>query len=117
MTEQARFQQRESDGVQIVEASGEIDISNYEQLRQLLKDVSAKSTGAVVVALNDVTYLDSHTLQVLTDASRRLATNRRRLLVVSPHNTAAGRILRIANLNLAVPIFESMEEALISLRP
>lgn len=116
MTEQASFQLRDADGITIVDAAGEIDVSNFEQLRALVRSIGPDSPAPVIVSFQHVRYLDSHTVEVLVELSKRLNTNRRRLLVVAPAESAAGRILRISNLEIAIPLFESLEEALANAR-
>ena len=54
-------------------------------------------------------------LEALVDLAKRLRTNRRRLLVTAPRDSAAGHILRLTGIELAIEVFESDEEALQSL--
>lgn len=112
MNEQATFRRRDDRGTAIVVASGEIDIANIDQFKSFVSDAARDANGAMVISLEGVSYLDSHTIAALVEFDKRLRTNRRRLIVVAPTKTSAGRILRIASLELVVPICESIDDAL-----
>jgi anti-anti-sigma factor len=116
MTEQATFHVRDADGVPAIEIRGEVDISNCDQFRSFLKTAGGQASPAIVVSLENVLYLDSHALAALVDFSKRLATNRRRLVLVAGRQTPAGKILGISNLGLAIPVCDSVDEALTKAR-
>jgi anti-anti-sigma factor len=92
--------------------SGEIDLANVDQFKAFLADAVKDDNGPLIVVLEKVEYLDSHTLEALVDMSKRLSTNRRRLLVVASAVSPAGRILRTAGIDLAVAIFETQDDAM-----
>jgi anti-sigma B factor antagonist len=79
--------QRGSDGVRVLRASGEIDMSNVDEFRSALGEVVAD--GSCVVDLTDVEYLDSAGLAVLFAYATRLE------VVVNPRLV---RLLTIAGL-------------------
>lgn len=116
MNEQATFRHRGENGIVVVTASGEIDIANIDQFRSYVSTAARDAGSAIVISLESVSYLDSHTLAALVEFDKRLRTNRRRLVVVAPAGTSAGRILRIAGLELVVRVCESLDDALVSLR-
>lgn len=116
MNEQATFRRRDDDGVVVVSASGEIDIANIDQFKSYVSTAAREVDGAIVISLEAVSYLDSHTLAALVEFDKRLRTNRRRLVVVAPSGTSAGRILRIAGLEFAVRVCESLDDAFANLR-
>jgi anti-sigma B factor antagonist len=77
-----------SDGVPVLSASGEIDMSNVDTFRSALGEV-AGSGGSVVVDLTGVEYLDSAGLAVLFAYAHNLE------VVVNPKLV---RLLTIAGL-------------------
>ncbi len=115
MTDQATFRIRERSGVPVVEVTGELDISNVDDLRSFLRELDVENTAAVIFDLEHISYLDSHGLQVLVELNQRLHTTRRQLLVVASRETPPGKLVRAANLHLALKLFESIDEALLSL--
>ena len=117
MNEQATFRRRDERGTAIVVASGEIDIANIDQFKSFVSDAARDANGAMVISLESVSYLDSHTIAALVDFDKRLRTNRRRLIVVAPAQTSAGRILRIARLELVIRVCESLDDAFADLHP
>lgn len=116
MTDQATFQLLEVKGISVVVVGGEVDIANVDQFKQFLTDAAASDRGPLVVSLEKATYLDSHMLEALVEASKRLRTNRRRLLVVAPKETAAGHIMRLTSIELAIETFETLDDALQSVQ-
>ncbi|MBV8280889.1 MAG: STAS domain-containing protein [Candidatus Eremiobacteraeota bacterium] len=111
MTEQATFKLREVEGIPVVDVHGEIDISNIEQFKESLRTASSGEAPALIVKLEHVTYLDSHAIAALVVHGKRLHTIRRRPYVVAGPKSAAGKILGISNVNLAIPLCESIEDA------
>lgn len=69
--------QRSTEGVPVLRASGEIDMSNAETFRSALGQVAGEG-GSFVVDLTGVEYLDSAGLAVLFTYARNLE------VVVSP---------------------------------
>lgn len=112
MTSQAVYQLLPAKGAVVVAVSGEIDLANIDQFRAFVADAAKGDNGPLIVSLEKVEYLDSHTLEALVDISKRLSTNRRRLLVVAPAASPAGRILRTAGIDLAIAIFETHDDAM-----
>jgi anti-anti-sigma factor len=115
MTEQATFQLEAVDGVPLLAVSGEVDLANVGEFKAFVRDAAANSVGPLVVSLAGISYLDSHMLEALVDLAKRLRTTRRRLLVTAPRESAAGHILRLTGIELAIEVFESDEEAIQSL--
>jgi len=117
VNEQATFRRRDERGTAIVVASGEIDIANIDQFKSFVSDAARDANGAMVISLESVSYLDSHTIAAPVDFDKRLRTNRRRLIVVAPAQTSAGRMWRIASLELVIRVCESLDDAFADLHP
>jgi anti-anti-sigma factor len=112
LTDQAQFQLQRVEGTPVLAVSGEIDIANIDEFKSVAADAARADFDRLILSLERVTYLDSHTLEALVDLGKRLQTNRRRLLVVAPKLSPAGRILRTTGLELALALFETVDDAL-----
>jgi anti-anti-sigma factor len=88
--------QRHQDDVAAV-VSGEIDLSNAEEVHLRLEEATRGAT-AVTVDLRAVEYMDSRGVRLLHDLSRRLAADGVPLTVVAPADSIAGEILRLTQL-------------------
>jgi anti-sigma B factor antagonist len=101
----------EREGVSIVTAVGEVDVSTAPKLRQSLHD--QLKAALVVVDLSEVTFLDSTGLGVLVSALRRKreqeAGDAFRLVVSRPQ---VSKVLEVTGLTSVFPIYRTLEEAL-----
>ena len=96
--------------------AGEIDIAVAEHLRVVLDEGIRESTGAYVVDLTDVEFLDSSGVSVFVRARALLGRDERDLVVICPPGPAH-RIFEVAGiLDLLVP-FASRDEAAAALVP
>jgi len=111
MTDQATFQLHEHSGVPVISVTGELDVANIDEFRMFVRDATLPESAAVIVSFERVSYFDSHALEALVELSKRLHTSRRQLRVVAPRESPPGKLLRTANLDLALPLFETVEEA------
>ena len=95
-------------------ATGEIDITNAEQLRDAL--LTALNAGALglVVDLTAVTFLDSAGVTALVRASRRAAATEAtvRLAVTAP---AVLRVLNLVGIDQVIQVHPGVPEAVASL--
>lgn len=98
------------DGVDVVRVGGEVDLTNADAVRAA---VEATRSAAVVLDLSRVAYLDSSGIRAIDRGHRRLAADRRTLLIVAPPETAVDWTFRVAGFKseLLVP---SLEAALAS---
>ena len=99
-------------GVPVVHAVGEIDVSSAPLLRDQLAAIP-ESQPTLVVDLTGVTFLDSTGIGVLVVAQNRSQqTNGKgtlRLVVVHPHIT---KVLEVTGLIAVFSIFSTVDEAL-----
>jgi anti-sigma B factor antagonist len=100
----------ESDGVVVVQLTGELDLYNARAVRDELFAVAARSPDRVVVDLSAVTFIDSTGLGVLIEARTRL-TNRRAFLLAAP-GLETRRALEISGLDRHFVVHDSLDEAL-----
>lgn len=91
--------------VDVILASGELDLSVADQLAGRIDEVR----GAAVVSLEECTYLDSTILTVLVKATKARDGG---LVVVLPLGHRLRRIFEIANVNAILNVAASRDEAL-----
>ena len=116
MTSQAEFLTSEVDGVCVVAIHGEVDIANVEGLRQCLEKAGEERGPGLVVDLTPATYFDSRTIALLADFATKIRVHRQRVALVAPADGFAARILQIAGLPLIVPVLQSADDALNSVK-
>jgi anti-anti-sigma factor len=80
MEEHLRVEVHPVDGFTAVDAAGEIDLATAPELRGALE----RTTGRVVVHLDEVTYLDSSGIAVLVAQQHRLASDDGELVLRRP---------------------------------
>ena len=100
----------ESDGVDIVSLEGEIDLTNADLVREA---VDATTSETVVLDLSAVTFFDSMAISTLAGSQRRLASEERSLVVVSPPATPSAWTLRVAGMDSEI-VCESLDDALVA---
>jgi anti-anti-sigma factor len=87
---------------------GEIDIATSSQLRLALDEAIRRSTGAFVLDLCDVEFLDSSGLSVLLRAQATLARETRALAIVCPPGPGpVRRLLELAGVDDALILYDS----------
>jgi anti-anti-sigma factor len=109
------FEVRVIDGVPVVSAPEEIDISNAEQFRSAL--LSAASTDpTIVVDLSSTEYCDSSGLNVLVRSLRRAQTGGGEVRLVAT-TQAVQRILNVTGVGRIFPVYANVEDALAKRSP
>lgn len=116
MTDQARFVTETVDGVGVVTITGEVDIANVAQLKLCLEKVIDERGSGLVVDLTKTSYFDSRTIALLADSATKMRVQRQRIALVAPASGFAAKILQIAGLPLIVPAFQSVSEAIDSVK-
>ena len=99
------------DGVPVVAAPAEIDITNADELRSALLRVAAAGPGTVVVDMTQTQFCDSSGLHTLIAAHRRARAEAREVLLVIPRTTVL-RVFAITGMDTVIPNFASLDEAL-----
>ncbi len=94
--------------VTYVRATGEIDLSNAEDLAAPLLSADAWQGGPIVVDLAEVPFMDSSGLRVLLSAVRDLGP--RLAVVVRPHSPIEN-LLDLAQLRDRVPAYATADDA------
>src|SRR5579872_6519433 len=116
MKEHGRFEVQQTEGFPLVDVSGEVDLTNVEQLEATLEQAAHADRGAVIVSLQNASYFDSRTIHALLRFADRLSVNRQQLMLVAPRAGSAGKILKIAGLTEVLPVYESADQAAAALQ-
>jgi anti-anti-sigma factor len=100
-------------GVAVVRLSGDLDLTTVEIVRARLDGV-ADGVGAKLVAdLSELRFVDSAGVHLLFTLAGR--ASHAALAFVVPVESPSWRVLQIAGLPLAAPVFATLDEALASL--
>ena len=108
----AQIDVRMEDGTPVVTPSGDLDLSNAVRFLETLERVAADAQGLIVVVLDRVSYFDSQGVRAVLRAQQRLAASRVRLAAVAPAGSMVRRLIEVAGLGTAVPLFDTVPEAL-----
>ena len=106
-----RFPFEMVDGVPVVAAPEEIDITNAPELRSALLEAAAHGHGTIVADLSQTQFCDSSGLHTLLAAHKRATAAGGDMLLVLPGN-AVLRVFTITGVDRIIPNFTSLEEAL-----
>ncbi len=98
-------------GVPVVAAPDEIDITNAAGLRAALLEAAGYGNGTLVVNMSQTRFCDSAGLQALVRAHQRARTEggEVRLVISGAH---IRRILTIAGIDRMIPSFPALDQAL-----
>jgi anti-sigma B factor antagonist len=99
------------DGVPVVSAPEEIDITNAAGLRAALLQAAAPGNGTLVVDMSRTQFCDSAALNVLVRAHKRAQAEGREVLLVIADVTVL-RIFAVTGIDHLIPNFPSLQEAL-----
>lgn len=107
----ARYPHTEINGVPVVAAPAEVDITNAEGLRSALFKAAVDRSGALVVDMTPTQFCDCSGLHTLLAAHKRAqAAGRQVLLVIS--GGAVLRIFTLTGVDQVIPVFTTLAEAL-----
>ena len=103
----------QADGYELLAARGEIDIATSPRLIALLNEAVTDTTGAVIVDLSAVEFMDSTGLALLIRAQRRLSRRGRGFAVVCPEGPVK-RIFELTDMVEKLHVEPSRETAALS---
>ncbi len=109
--ETLRITSERAGGAYVLRLHGELDLRTVPKLRMRLAEALERGSGAVVVDLTEVTFIDSTGLSALLNALRRLTRAGRRLLL-STQDGPVLRLLRMTRLDGTFPLYDSPDAAL-----
>ena len=108
-----RFLRTMIDGIPVVTAPPEIDITNADELRAVLLDTATRGHAKVVVDLTLTRFCDSCGLHTLLRAHKLAQAAGGELRLVTPADGAVPRIFALTCLDRLIPCFTSLQEALV----
>jgi anti-sigma B factor antagonist len=105
-----RFPFEVVNGVPVVAAPEEIDITNTPALRSALLQAAARGHGTLVVDMTRTRFCDSSGLHTLIDAHKRAEAEGRVVLLVIPSTTVL-RVFALTAMDRVIPNFTTLAEA------
>ena len=100
-----------TDGFEVIDVRGEIDIYTAPRLRELLIDLVSQGSYQLVVNLDEVGFLDSTGLGVLVGGLRRVRARDGSLDLVCTQQPIL-KILKITGLTEVFGIYETADQAI-----
>lgn len=97
--------------------SGEIDMSNASGLRVSLSEMTPNEAHGLVLDLSEVSYLDSTGIHLIHHLRVDLRARGQKLALVIPSGSPVNDTLRLAGLDWAHNIAETVEEAREAVEP
>ena len=107
-----RYLSRMINGVAVVTAPAEVDITTADQLRAVLLYKATQGHATVVVDMTGTRFCDSRGLHTLLRAHKLALADGGGLRLVVPADGAVPRIFTLMRLDRFIPCFASLQEAL-----
>jgi anti-anti-sigma factor len=117
MTDQAVFSSTHKNGVTVLDIRGEVDILNAGELRSAIQTASTRGAGPLVVSLSHVAYFDSQTLEILVEFTKRMALNRRLVVLVAPPDSPPRKLLEVSGIGAVIRLYPNVDEAIAGVDP
>jgi anti-sigma B factor antagonist len=106
-----KINQKEKEGIVVLEIQGEIDLYASPQLRERFNELVGEKKSAIVINLKNVSYIDSSGLATFIEAFQRLSTVKGQLVLCQLTETVKG-VFEIARLEDVLTIVKTEEDAL-----
>ena len=87
-----------SNGSLLVRLSGEIDLSNSDDVHQRLETV-IDGCSTVLIDLTEITYLDSQGLRLIKQLSTKVERDGIELQLIAPPNSFARQVLELTRMS------------------
>ncbi len=107
----ARYPIEMVNGVPVVAAPAEIDISNADWLDAVLLEAAARGHGTFVVDMISTRFCASSGIGVLVRAHKRAVADGGELRLVIPASAAVLRVFAITGIDRVIPNFPSLYKA------
>jgi len=98
----------------LVSVWGELDLYTAERLRARIDEAGAVGADTVLVDLSEVSFVDSTSLAVLVQETKRLE-GRGHSLVLVTNDPRTRRVVEVSGLNRVLRTFATLQDALIEL--
>lgn len=100
--------------VLVARTTGEIDMSNAEQIGAAVLQSTPNGAMGVLLDLSDVRYLDSAAIHVIFDMRTRLRARGQALRLVIPQGSPVDDALRLAGVQSHIEVVATVSEGLAS---
>ncbi|HVE75980.1 MAG TPA: STAS domain-containing protein [Actinomycetota bacterium] len=111
MTAHAHFDVVNTKDLTTVSITGEVDLSNAEEVAGKLFDTVKPESLGLVLDISEVRYMDSSGISVLFEMSRTLSARRQSMSLVVPEASPLRPLIDLTRIQLAVNVSETVEEA------
>ena len=101
----------------VARCSGEIDISNADQLADFLTDSTSNQMHMLVLDLGPIDYLDSAGIRLIYRLQESLRRRGQALRLVIPDGSPVRYALRLAGLTSHIEMLKTVDEALRGVEP
>lgn len=99
----------------IARVTGEVDLSNVEEVSVALTDAVAQNASSLLLDLTATTYLDSTGVRLVFELAERLHARRQELRLVVSDTAVVRRVLVLTHVGEQVPFHSSIDDALAAL--
>ena len=106
----ADLQIRTREGVVVVKVTGEVDMSNANDLRGAIIEATPNDALGLVLDFTSLVYIDSAGIHLLYRLGDNLRARGQTLRVVIPPRSPAGDALRLAGVQRHVEVVDELEE-------
>jgi anti-sigma B factor antagonist len=107
-----RYLRKMINGLPVVVAPAEIDVTTADQLRAVLLDALTRGSATVAVDMTRTRFCDSSALHTLLGAHQQAVAEGGELRLVVPADGPVPRIFALTCLERFIPCFTSLDEAL-----
>lgn len=106
------YQQTQDQDVTIFRLTGRLALGREsDRVESILDEIGSEQHTRVIVDFTGVTYIDSGGVALVTAAATRMQGRGGKLLAVAPAGSRASRVFHLTQINLVVPLFETLEAA------
>lgn len=116
MSQLARLDIEERDGVVIARIAGELDLSNVHDVGDALAAAMGGGAHGLVLDLSELDHLDSAGIRLLYDLRARLGTARQRLAAVVPAGAPVREVLDLAAVPATLPLHDDEASAVAAVK-
>jgi anti-anti-sigma factor len=108
----ARVEPEQHDRITIVVVSGEIDVSNGDEVQRAILDCVTLETECVLLDLSGVGYFDSVGVRIAFEVKQRLAHQGIGFGIVRPPQSYVRKVLELCGAELVLATYDDREAAL-----
>jgi anti-anti-sigma factor len=115
VSELAKVETSERDGVVVATVTGELDVSIAEASGRRIAESVPNSAHGLVVDFSGLRFIDSSGVAMMFTLARRLRSRRQKLRCVAPPGSPVARVLEIVEFQKAAPVDTDLEQSLAAL--